>query len=73
MWEAVAFSGRAATEEERAHACGLADADRADGGGYVGHRVVDCEACHIALLVIALARVCMYVRRWKGAKVRYRL
>lgn len=39
--QAVAFAGRAAAQQERAHGCGLPDADGCYGRLDVGHCVVD--------------------------------
>ena len=44
MRQRIALLGRAAAEQERAHGGGLADADGGDGGGDVGHGVVNGEA-----------------------------
>ena len=51
VWEAVAVTWTAATEEKRAHGGGLADADSGYGRADVGHCVVDCEAFVIEFAV----------------------
>ena len=44
MRQAESLPRRAAAEQQRAHGGGLADAGGGDGGGDVGHCVVDGEA-----------------------------